>query len=187
MYRPVSSRIGAHSLGPLTLLLTLVRFTAQHPYRPRRPHAAYSPPTPQRACIPVGDLGANPSGHHSSRRISSSVSQKKMIRGSVRMIDDPAQSTGLVVKVDDQRHELCFGNRIYRIHTLRSYEWLMRTFALRLEQRGPGNLNPEIPHAVLPISAALATLDNFRRTIPAPLRHWRPRLLALWRKSGGNR
>jgi hypothetical protein len=66
-----------------------------------------------------------------------------MIRGSVRMIDEPAQSTGLVVKVDDQRHELCFGNRIYRIHTLRSYVWLMRTFALRLEQRGPGNLNHE--------------------------------------------
>jgi hypothetical protein len=39
------------------------------------------------------------------------------------MIDDPAQSTGLVVKVDDQRHELCFGNRIYKIHTLRSYVW----------------------------------------------------------------
>src|SRR5260370_4505219 len=60
---------------------------------------------------------------------------KEMIRGSVRMIDDPAQSTGLVVKVDDQRPELCFGNRIYKIHTLRSYVWLMRTLALRLGQR----------------------------------------------------
>jgi hypothetical protein len=39
---------------------------------------------------------------------------------SMRMIDDPAQGTGLVVKVGDQRCKLCFGNRVYRGHTLRS-------------------------------------------------------------------
>jgi hypothetical protein len=49
-----------------------------------------------------------------------------MIRGSVRMIDDPAQRTGLVVKVGEQRRELCFGNRVYRGHTLRSLRsWLI--------------------------------------------------------------
>jgi hypothetical protein len=37
---------------------------------------------------------------------------KQMIRGLVRMIDDPAQSTGLVVKVGDQGCKLCFGNGV---------------------------------------------------------------------------
>jgi hypothetical protein len=46
-----------------------------------------------------------------------------MIRGSVRMIDDSAQSTGLVVKIGDQRRELCFGNRIHRGHKLARYKF----------------------------------------------------------------
>jgi hypothetical protein len=46
-----------------------------------------------------------------------------MICGLVRMIDDPAQSTGLIVKVDDQRRELCLGNKIYRGHTLARYKF----------------------------------------------------------------
>ena len=55
---------------------------------------------------------------------------KEMIRGSVRMIDDPAQRTGLVVKVGEQRRELCFGNRVYRSHTLRSLRsWLIDVVA----------------------------------------------------------
>ena len=37
------------------------------------------------------------------------------------MIDDPAQSTGLVVKVGDQRRKLCLGNTVYRGHTLARY------------------------------------------------------------------